>query len=41
MLKDMGIQQIVHEAAMCRRGIKQAVLLVGLYVDDLIIVGLY
>jgi len=40
-LKDMGVQQSAHEAAMYRRGIRQAVLLVGLYVDDLIIVDLY
>ena len=35
----MGFQQSTHKAAMYRRGIGCAVLLVGVYVDDLIIAG--
>ena len=37
MLKDMGFQQSAHEAVMYRRGNGRSVLLVGVYVDDLII----
>jgi hypothetical protein len=36
-LKDMGFQQSAHEAAMYRRVSGHFVLLVGVYVDDLII----
>jgi hypothetical protein len=39
MLKEMGFQQSAHEAAMYRRGSGRAILLVGVYVDDLIIAG--
>ena len=35
----MSLQQSPHEVAMYRRGTGRAVLLVGVYVDDLIIVG--
>ena len=35
----MGFQQSAHKAAMYRRGIGCDVLLVGVYVDDLIIAG--
>jgi len=35
----MGFQQSAHEAAMYRRGSGRSVLLVGVYVDDLIITG--
>ncbi|XP_039855213.1 uncharacterized mitochondrial protein AtMg00810-like [Panicum virgatum] len=35
----MGFQQSAHEAAMYRRGSARSVLLVGVYVDDLIIAG--
>ena len=38
-LKEMGFQQSAHEAAMYRRGSGRSVLLVGVYVDDLIITG--
>ena len=38
-LKVMGFQQIAHEAAVYRRGSGRTVLLVGIYVDDLIITG--
>ncbi|XP_039827156.1 uncharacterized protein LOC120688863 [Panicum virgatum] len=38
-LKEMGFQQSVHEAAMYRRGSRRSVLLVGVYVDDLVIAG--
>jgi hypothetical protein len=38
-LKAMGFQQSAHEAAMYRRGSGRTVLLVGVYVDDLIITG--
>jgi len=38
-LKKMGFQQSAHEAAMYRRGSGRTVLLVGVYVDDLIITG--
>ena len=38
-LKDMGFQQSAHEATMYRRGSGRSVLLVGVYVDDLIITG--
>ena len=38
-LKKMGFQQSAHEAAMYRRGSRRTVLLVGVYVDDLIITG--
>ena len=38
-LKDMGFQQSAHEAAMYRRGSGRFVLVVGVYVDDLIITG--
>ena len=38
-LKKMGFQQSAHEAAMYRRGCGRTVLLVGIYVDDLIITG--
>jgi len=36
-LKEMGFQQSAHEAAMYRRGSGRSVLLVGVYVDDLVI----
>jgi hypothetical protein len=39
-LKKMGFQQSAHEAAVCRRGHGRSVLLVGVYVDDLIITGM-
>jgi hypothetical protein len=35
----MGFQQSTHEVAMYRRGSGRSVLLVGVYVDDLIITG--
>jgi len=35
----MGFQQSAHEAAMYRRGSGRSVLLVGVYVDDLVIAG--
>lgn len=38
-LKEMGFQQSTHEAAMYRRGSARSVLLVGVYVNDLIITG--
>ena len=38
-LKEMGFQQSAHEAAMYRRGSGRSVLLVGVYVDDLVIAG--
>ena len=38
-LKEMGFQQSAHEAAMYQWGTWCAVLLVGVYVDDLIIAG--
>ena len=38
-LKKMGFQQSVHEAAVYRRGSGRSILLVGVYVDDLIITG--
>jgi len=38
-LKALGFQQSDHEAAMYRRGSGRTVLLVGVYVDDLIITG--
>ena len=38
-LKEMGFQQSAHEAAMYQWGTGRAVLLVGVYVDDLIIAG--
>jgi len=38
-LKEMGFQQSAHEAAMYRRGGWRSVLLVGVYVDDLVIAG--
>ena len=38
-LKAMGFQQSAHEAAVYRRGSGRTVLLVGVYVDDLIITG--
>jgi len=38
-LKALGFQQSAHEAAMYRRGSGRTVLLVGVYVDDLIITG--
>jgi hypothetical protein len=38
-LKEMGFQQSTHEVAMYRRGSGRSVLLVGVYVDDLIITG--
>jgi hypothetical protein len=37
--RQMGFQQSVHEAAVYRRGSGRTVLLVGVYVDDLIITG--
>jgi len=36
-LKALGFQQSAHEAAMYRRGSERTVLLVGVYIDDLII----
>jgi len=36
-LREMGFQQSAHETAMYRQGSEHAVLLVGVYVDDLII----
>jgi hypothetical protein len=39
-LKEMGFQQSVHEAAVYRRGRVHSVLLVGVYVDDLVITGM-
>jgi hypothetical protein len=39
MFKSMGFQQSTHEAAVYRRGSSRTVLLVGVYVDDLIITG--
>jgi hypothetical protein len=38
-LKEMGFQQSVHEAAVYQRGKGHPILLVGIYVDDLIITG--
>jgi hypothetical protein len=38
-LKEMGFQQSSHEATMYRRSSGRAILLVGVYVDDLIITG--
>ena len=38
-LKKMGFTQSAHEAAVYRRGSGRTVLLVGVYVDDLIITG--
>jgi len=38
-LREMGFQQSAHETAMYRQGSERAVLLVGVYVDDLIIAG--
>ena len=38
-LKKMGFKQSTHEAAVYWRGNKCNVLLVGVYVDDLIIIG--
>jgi len=38
-LKEMGFQQSAHEAAVYRRGKGGSVLLVGVYVDDLVITG--
>jgi hypothetical protein len=38
-LKEMGFQQSVHEAAVYRRGMGRSVLLIGVYVDDLVITG--
>jgi hypothetical protein len=38
-LKKMGFKQSKHEAAIYRKGSEGSVLLVGVYVDDLIIVG--
>ena len=38
-LKEMGFQQSSHEATMYRRSSGRAILLVGAYVDDLIITG--
>jgi hypothetical protein len=38
-LKEMGFQQSAHEVAMYRQGSGRSVLLVGIYVDDLIITG--
>jgi hypothetical protein len=38
-LKEMGFHQSAHEAAVYRRGSGRTVLLVGIYVDDLIITG--
>ena len=38
-LKEMGFQQSAHKAAMYQRGGGRSVLLVGVYVDDLIIAG--
>ena len=38
-LKEMGFQQSDHEAAMYRRGTGEELLLIGVYVDDLIITG--
>jgi hypothetical protein len=38
-LKKMGFKQSAHEAAVYRRGNERNVLLVGVYVDDLIITG--
>ena len=35
----MGFQQSAHEAAMYWRGYWRSVLLIGVYVDDLIIAG--
>ena len=35
----MGFKQSTHEAAMYRRGSGRNVLLIGIYVDDLIITG--
>ena len=39
MLKEMSFQQSPHEVAMYWRGTGRAVLLVGVYIDDLIIAG--
>jgi hypothetical protein len=38
-LKEMGFQQSVHEVAVYRRGREYSVLLVGIYIDDLVITG--
>jgi len=38
-LKEMGFKQSKHEAAIYRKGSEGSVLLVGVYVDDLIITG--
>jgi hypothetical protein len=38
-LKEMGFQQSAHEAAMYRQGSGRSILLIGVYVDDLIITG--
>jgi len=38
-MKKMGFQQSAHEAAVYRRGSGEDLLLVGVYVDDLIITG--
>jgi hypothetical protein len=38
-LKEMGFQQSVHEVAVYRRGMGRSVLLIGVYVDDLVITG--
>ena len=39
-LKKMGFKQSAHEAAVYRRGSGRSILLVGIYVDDLIITGI-
>ena len=39
-LKKMGFKESAHEAAVYRRGSRRNVLLVGIYVDDLIITGI-
>jgi hypothetical protein len=38
-LKEMGFQQSIHEAVVYQRGRGHSVLLVGVYVDDLVITG--
>ena len=38
-LKGMGFEQSPHEAAIYRRGSGENALLVGVYVDDLVITG--
>jgi hypothetical protein len=38
-LKKMGFKQSAHEAAVYRQGSGRNILLVGVYIDDLIITG--